>query len=334
MSEPELKPNVANVIAPYNYPSAYNQDLSTSIPPPLAQNQNQIQNQQQQQQGTQAGPPMSPRSATAAAQAFNLDPALLQTTIGSLLQSPAAATMFLNSLNNSVQAQSLTSPTKNQPIQPIQSNYPFPAQYGPNGTNNGLGNTNPNVNSANYDFNALNNFNPNGLNGYPNQNQGYDPTIDNSDAFDPTLALLSPLPNHDALLTNNHDLLNAYEKADKMGTNVANLQETFDSLVRSMGLEIPDGPVGGNGQGMDMGDYQFDSGQGQGQGQVYGQIQGQGQTQGQAQGHDDLGPEFNMDDFLNELAKGDGMGGGGATGIGNGNGGDGGSGGNDGGIGG
>lgn len=51
---------------------------------------------------------MSPGAAQSAAAAFNLDPSILQTTIGSLLQSPAAAQMFLSSLNNSVQGQSLT----------------------------------------------------------------------------------------------------------------------------------------------------------------------------------------------------------------------------------
>ena len=45
------------------------------------------------------------------AKSLNLDPALLQTTIGSLLQSPAAAEMFLDSLTHSVQGQALNQPS-------------------------------------------------------------------------------------------------------------------------------------------------------------------------------------------------------------------------------
>lgn len=111
---------------------------------------------------------------------LNLDPTLLQTTIGSLLQSPAAAQMFLNSLNSSVQGQSLSTPSKVPPSPSV---------------------TGPNVN-------------------------------------DPTLALFSPLPQQ--LVNNNHDLLGAYQKAAGVGGDVEKLQESIDSLVRSMGLDIPD----------------------------------------------------------------------------------------------
>ena len=64
---------------------------------------------------TTSVPPLSPNSTAQAAAAFNLDPSLLQTTIGSLLQSPAAAQMFLNSLNSSAQGQALQTPIKSQP---------------------------------------------------------------------------------------------------------------------------------------------------------------------------------------------------------------------------
>lgn len=112
---------------------------------------------------------------------LNLDPSLLQTTIGSLLQSPAAAQMFLNSLNSSVQGQSLSTPSKVPPSPSV---------------------TGPNVN-------------------------------------DPTLALFSPLPGE--LVNNSHNLLGAYQKAAGVGGDVEKLQESIDSLVRSMGLDLPDG---------------------------------------------------------------------------------------------
>ncbi|KAI9638631.1 uncharacterized protein MKK02DRAFT_22296 [Dioszegia hungarica] len=66
--------------------------------------------------------------AAQAASAYNLDPSLLQTTIGSLLQSPAAAQMFLNSLKTSAQAQHL----------------PYPNGNGQGGGSNGTGNGNGN----------------------------------------------------------------------------------------------------------------------------------------------------------------------------------------------
>lgn len=114
---------------------------------------------------------------------LNLDPSLLQTTIGSLLQSPAAAQMFLNSLNSSVQGQSLSTPSKVPPSPPVSG---------------------PNVN-------------------------------------DPTLALFSPLPGE--LVNNNNQLMGAYQKAAGVGGDVEKLQESIDSLVRSMGLDLPDGGV-------------------------------------------------------------------------------------------
>jgi hypothetical protein len=82
LSDTDPQPTNGNAVAPYMYPSN----------PALQQ------------------PPLSPTSAVNAAAAYNLDPSILQTTIGSLLQSPAAAQMFLNSLNNSVQGQALQSP--------------------------------------------------------------------------------------------------------------------------------------------------------------------------------------------------------------------------------
>lgn len=114
---------------------------------------------------------------------LNLDPSLLQTTIGSILQSPAAAQMFLNSLNSSAQAQTLTAPAKGV-VAPSPS----------------------------------------------------------SDNTDPTPALFSPLPQMNQGLVNNaNDLLGAYHKAAGVGDDVDKLQESIDSLVRSMGLDLPQG---------------------------------------------------------------------------------------------
>lgn len=118
---------------------------------------------------------------------LNLDPNLLQTTIGSLLQSPAAAEMFLNSLNASSQGQALSS-VKGQNVQPSP------------------------------------------------------PHSDLSS--DPTMALFSPLPHQQGIINQNSDLIGAYQKAADVGQDVDKLQESIDSLVRSMGLDLPQTPGG------------------------------------------------------------------------------------------
>lgn len=111
---------------------------------------------------------------------MNLDPGLLNTTIGSLLQSPAAAQMFFNSLNASVQGQAL------------QHNAKAPA-----------------------------------------------PSPPPSNETDPTMALFSPLPS--GLTSQHQELLGAYQKAMNVNEDVGHLQESIDSLVRSMGLDLPNG---------------------------------------------------------------------------------------------
>ncbi|ORX39592.1 hypothetical protein BD324DRAFT_648233 [Kockovaella imperatae] len=129
------------------------------------------------------------------AQALNLDPSILQTTIGSLLQSPAAAEMFLNSLNNSIQGQALQTPG---------------------------GNIDPRISQA--------------------QPQTTSTTLRGNSApsqTDPTLALFSPLPNQTALMENNDALIKSYQQAAAMGGDVEKLQESIDSLIRSMGLDLP-----------------------------------------------------------------------------------------------
>lgn len=195
-------------------------------------------------------PLLSPTSAAAAAHAYNLDPSLLQTTIGSLLQSPAAAQMFLNSLNASAQGQALAS-------QPNPHN-PSPLNPNPNA------NANPNGNAS---ISAT----------APGINAGGNGTGSGAKDLDPTLALFSPLPSHSALTSQSNDLLKSYNDALAVGEGVDNLQESIDSLVRSMGLDLPHG---GSSAGIGIGD-------GTEIGTGTGEVDG----------------EFNVDEFLQGLAK-------------------------------
>ena len=187
------------------------------------------------------------------AQSLNLDPALLQTTIGSLLQSPAAAEMFLNSLTHSVQGQALNQPQSN-------------------GQGSGTNNAQPN----NY-FSA-----PTQTNGNPNN--------------DPTLALFSPLPNQAALLANNDELLRSYQEAVGVGADAQKLQESIDSLVRSMGLQ-PSGVAQPGGSSSANGYPSSDSQNG---GQSGGQGMDSSSFGGAGGGMDD---DFDVDQFLNSLSK-------------------------------
>ncbi|WRT66799.1 uncharacterized protein IL334_003762 [Kwoniella shivajii] len=215
-----LLPTDNNALARYTAPNQFNQvpDFNQQTSQPL----------------------LSPNSAQAAASAYNLDPSLLQTTIGSLLQSPAAAQMFLNSLNSSVQGQALQTPnTKTAipvPVQPTQPNFQYPKQ----------------------------------------QNQA----LDNA-SLDPTLALFSPIPNQDQLTQNTNDLMKSYQDAISVNGGVDHLQESIDDLVRSMGLQIPSG--GENGQKPEIDNL---NGLGMGQG---GEVL--------------VDPDFNVDEFLEHLAK-------------------------------
>lgn len=244
-----LRATDMNALAPYNYPSQY------------AQYPNHHQGQQQN-----AGP-LSPRSTAAAASAYNLDPSILQTTIGSLLQSPAAAQMFLNSLNNSVQGQTLNTP---HPAPNGQPSFPFPNQ-----------DTQHSSSTSSSSQQRPSSF--------PNAASG-------QEAADPTLALFSPLPNHSALVNHSDQLQRSYQGAADMSQDVDKLQESIDSLVRSMGLEpnssnanadasLPPPSQGLNGGGMSGapggGVDDFDL----------------GVTE------DDFGQNFDVDQFLTELAR-------------------------------
>lgn len=148
-----LLPSSSNALAPYtSHPS-----FPSSNPNPSsawASNPSQ--------------PLLSPTSAAAAAHAYNLDPSLLQTTIGSLLQSPAAAQMFLNSLSASAQGQALTS-----------HSHPH---------NPSLLNPNPNGNASTSASASAHDMNTEGLG-----------TGSGTKDLDPTLALFSPLPSHSSL---------------------------------------------------------------------------------------------------------------------------------------
>ncbi|WVQ71368.1 hypothetical protein IAR50_000897 [Cryptococcus sp. DSM 104548] len=95
-----LQPNNNNALAPYfSLPPS----TSSAYPQPRSQNQKQSS----QGQPNYSAPLLSPTTTSSLASSLNLDPMLLQTTIGSLLQSPAAAQMFLNSLNASAQGQAV-----------------------------------------------------------------------------------------------------------------------------------------------------------------------------------------------------------------------------------
>jgi heat shock transcription factor len=235
--------------------------------------------------GNSNAPPLSPNSATAAASAFNLDPALLQTSIGSLLQSPAAAQMFLNSLTHSAQGQALATPRGS-------------VNFGANAP--GSGGT---ESSANHLQNQQNNYFANLGN-----NTAFDPNASGTGftpQADPTLALLSPLPNYQALAQNNEALLKSYEDAMAVGADAEKLQEGIDSLVRSLGLQPTDG--GGAGQA----GYGLNA-----QGSANVDVNGQAAGMGGMGGTGATGPmvdaqpgdlgfdnDFNVDDFLERLGK-------------------------------
>lgn len=150
---------------------------------------------------------------------YNLDPSLLQTTIGSLLQSPAAAQMFLNSLKQSAQAQSLA----------------YPGQA-PNFSSTG----NSNVNGQGQNWNL-------GTSAYSDPTLALFNPLPNSPG--PGMAL-----DQGALEDNQAALLRSYENALGVNQGVEELQRGVDELVRSMGLDVGSGggpipPASGVGTG-------------------------------------------------------------------------------------
>lgn len=175
---------------------------------------------------------------------MNLDPSLLNTTIGSLLQSPAAAQMFFNSLNSSVQGQALGS----------------------------------------------------------SRNAAPSPLRQEAASQDPTLALFSPLPNTPSQAQVNHqaDLMGTFQKAVGVNDDVNNLQESIDSLVRSMGLDLPQTPVGQQSGHVPSASVST----------APTTTSTSGPSTGPSMHDTSLAPEgtfddpdFNVDDFLNQLAK-------------------------------
>lgn len=259
VSDTDTQPDPTNAIAPYQYQHPNNLNLHQ--------------------------PPLSPTSAAHAAAAVNLDPAILSTTIGSLLQSPAAAQMFLNSLNNSIQGQALQTPGNK-----IPNSYGFPPSSGQ---------MDQLQSRSNYPMPSNTNPNP-------------DPNAD------PTLALFSPLPNSDALLAHNDALMKSYQDAVNMDTDVNGLQESINELVRSMGLDVPNqsvsgagvaggsggpgggGIVGGNAGNMMGYDPNLDL--------MYGNNSSTGQDVNQVPDLDDpvldLPDGFDVDEFLKSLHEG------------------------------
>ncbi|WVQ98411.1 hypothetical protein IAU59_005534 [Kwoniella sp. CBS 9459] len=249
--------------------------------------------------GGNGGPPLlSPASAEAAASAYNLDPSLLQTTIGSLLQSPAAAQMFLNSLNNSAQGQALQTPGPSSLRNPVTtgstSGFPF--------------NSNPSINNGGNSVQGINNVNTTNTVPANAMGNGLDTSLD------PTMALFSPLPHQDALMQSTDDLMKSYQDALAVNGGVDQLQESIDSLVRSMGLDIPQGTGGNPSQGLDG--IKAD-----------GNLL-QGSENGATGAGEQLVDDFNVDEFFQNLSKNDDLVDGGlslpgpgpTTGSGNGNG--------------
>jgi heat shock transcription factor len=274
----QLRATDMNALAPYNYPFPphNNNNNNNNNNNPFSNFGNSTNYTQSQPQVPGAGTgngPMSPRSTAAAASAFNLDPSILQTTIGSLLQSPAAAQLFLNSLNNSVQGQSLNTP---HPVPTNQPSFPFPGQAN---DAQGLGQSQQQTNPQQF----LNGTNTNTAN---LNNQGQ-----NNQELDPTLALFTPLPNHDGLMNHSENLVKSYQGAAGMNQDVDKLQESIDSLVRSMGLEPSQN---GNGNG-NMGQDQQQMG-----------IDNNGfddMGMGMGMGGEGFDNNFDVDQFLTELAK-------------------------------
>jgi heat shock transcription factor len=232
-------------------------------------NQNHSQNQTNHSQTQNAGP-LSPRSTAAAASAYNLDPSILQTTIGSLLQSPAAAQMFLNSLNNSVQGQTLTTPL-GQSMLNGQSSYPFPSPHQQQ----------------------------------PQSQSQLPPFSTNSqnDHQDPTLALFSPLPNQEALMQHTDNLQRSYQGAADMSGDVDKLQESIDSLVRSMGLE-PNPSTSNPALGTGVGSVGGNAGMGDGaSGETLMDDANGFNLGGMGGGDEGFDTNFDVDQFLTELAR-------------------------------
>ncbi|OCF44764.1 hypothetical protein I317_01454 [Kwoniella heveanensis CBS 569] len=276
-----LLPSDNNALARYTAPQSLN--LGSDNAANISSNISNSGNNGNTSLDNHGGPPLlSPTSAEAAASAYNLDPSLLQTTIGSLLQSPAAAQMFLNSLNNSAQGQALQSPgpssLRNSLSNPSSGQFPF--------------NVNTNINNANMN-NSVQGINNGGLSN-PTQNAGANNGgIDAS--LDPTMALFSPLPHQDALMQNTDDLLKSYQDALAVNGGVDQLQESIDSLVRSMGLDLPAGTGDATSQGFDG--IKMDG--------HLPQVAGGTGGGGAAAGGEQLVDDFNVDEFFQNLAKND-----------------------------
>jgi heat shock transcription factor len=190
--------------------------------------------------------------------------------------------MFLSSLNNSVQGQALQTPRtqQSQPqfLNPGQAN----SSSNSNQFNPGqMGQPAPNAQNPQNLQNSQNSQHPqnimNGLNG-----MGMGGGSGMTPAADPTMALFSPLPNYQALSQNNDALLKSYENALGVGDDVDKLQESIDSLVRSMGLQPGDAPIAGGTGAENMGNMGADG-----------------------MGDMGLDPDFNVDDFLEHLGKDD-----------------------------
>ncbi|ODN85878.1 hypothetical protein L198_07443 [Cryptococcus wingfieldii CBS 7118] len=209
-----LQPSNNNALAPY-----YSLPPPTSSAYPQPQNQNQNQKQSVQEQSNLSAPLLSPTTTSSLASSLNLDPVLLQTTIGSLLQSPAAAQMFLNSLNASAQGQAVNG--------------------GGRSANGGGG-------AAGQDP-TLALFSP-----LPQANQ---PNPSSSLSHAQPSSFSQSQNQSQALLQQNSELLKSYQDALGVSDGLDGLQGSIDELVRSMGLDLPtaDGSLSGTESGLGQG---------------------------------------------------------------------------------
>ncbi|WVO17040.1 hypothetical protein L204_104727 [Cryptococcus depauperatus] len=182
--------------------------LGTNAPPPLSNTDHLLptsSNALAPYGAYQHQPLLSPGSAESAAAAYNIDPSLLQTTIGQLLQNPAAAQMFLNSLSSSTQGQALSLMST-----PRRSGNTFANNSG--GLSDGIG-----IEMGDRDDPTLALFSP--LPHTPTNNQ--------------------TLPSQPEILQQNPDFFNSYQCANNVSREADILQEGIDDLVRSMGLNLP-----------------------------------------------------------------------------------------------
>ena len=100
-------------------------------------------------------------------------------------------------------------------------------------------------------------------------------------------------------MDNNDELLKSYQQAVGVGVDVDKLQESIDSLVRSMGLELPNG----DGQAGDAQAVNGNAGGKADQNQGGDTSGGYGMDSSTFAGGGGMEDDFDVDQFLNSLSK-------------------------------